>query len=109
MCNRLHATNVRLVALDECAISCTPQAQGAEVVQVTRRKNMPQKTYVRDGSNRIIVTTQQVGDNVIARDEHGEILGRSSERFHTTRARDGRLVSINTADPGLLFSNRRQR
>ena len=70
---------------------------------------MQQKTYIRDGSNRIIGTTQSVGSDIVARNERGEILGRTSERFHTTRDRDGRLVSLNTADPGLLFRNRNEK
>ena len=67
---------------------------------------MLKKTYVRDGKNRIIgsVTTGYEGSfEELVRDEHDNILGRTSERFHTTRDEHGGLVSIDTADSGLLI------
>jgi hypothetical protein len=62
------------------------------------------KEYVRDGRNRIIgnVTSGFNDESKVVRDDHG-ILGRTSDRFHTTRRTDGSLVSINSSDPGLLI------
>jgi hypothetical protein len=71
---------------------------------------MLKKTYVRDGKNRVIgsVTTGFEGSfDALVRDEHGEIIGRTSERFGTTRDGRGNLVSINSADPGLLFDRKK--
>jgi YD repeat-containing protein len=67
------------------------------------------KTYVRDGKNKIIgsITSGFSDSSSVVRDEHGCITGRTSERFHTTRDASGRLVSINTADPGLLILERK--
>jgi hypothetical protein len=63
--------------------------------------------YIKDGQNKVIgsVTSGYAGDTSIARDEHGSVLGQSSDLFHTTRERDsgGSLVSIDTSDAGLLF------
>jgi hypothetical protein len=67
------------------------------------------KTYVRDGQRRIIgsVTTGFTGAfDTIVRDESGHYLGRTSERFGTTRDEQGNLVSSNTADPGLLIKHK---
>jgi hypothetical protein len=68
---------------------------------------MLKKEYLRDGKRRVIgsVTTGYEGafDSII-RDEHEQITGRTSERFHTTRGEHGGLVSINSADPGLLIN-----
>jgi hypothetical protein len=69
---------------------------------------MLKKTYVRDGQNRIIgsVTSGFTGsfENLV-RDSHENVIGRTSERFGTTRDGHGNLISINTADPGLLFGD----
>ena len=68
------------------------------------------KEYVRDGNRRIIgsVTTGFTGAfDTIVRDESGDFLGRTSQRFGTTRDEHGNLVSINTADPGLLIGKRK--
>ena len=67
------------------------------------------KTYVRDGNRHIIgsVTTGFTGAfDTIVRDESGHYLGRTSEHFDTTRDEHGNLVSINTADPGLLIKRK---
>jgi len=67
------------------------------------------KTYVRDGNRKIIgsITTGFTGAfDTIVRDESGEFLGRTSEHFGTTRDDHGNLVSINTADPGLLIKRK---
>jgi hypothetical protein len=43
----------------------------------------------------------------IVRDEHEQIVGRTSEKFHTTRDEHGALISINSADPGLLINRKK--
>jgi hypothetical protein len=71
---------------------------------------MLKKEYVRDGKNKVIgsVTTGYEGAfESIVRDEHGRITGTTSERFHTTRDEHGGLVSVNSADPGLLINKRK--
>jgi len=67
------------------------------------------KDYVRDGKRRIIgsVTTGFSDTSSIVRDEDSEIVGRTSERFHTTRNEHGSLVSTNSPDPGLLLWRRK--
>jgi hypothetical protein len=63
------------------------------------------KRYVRNGRNQIIgnVTSGFNQGSEVVRDNHGQILGRTNELFHTTRRTDGSLVSLNTSDPGLLI------
>ena len=71
---------------------------------------MLKKEYVRDAEHRIIgsVTSGYSGAfDAIVRDEHEQITGRTSERFHTTRDERGGLVSTNTADPGLLINRKK--
>ena len=60
--------------------------------------------FVRDGNNQIIgnETRFESGDSVV-RDHNGRIFGRTSEAFRNTRDGDGKLVSRNTHDVGLLF------
>jgi hypothetical protein len=68
------------------------------------------KEFVRDGSRRIIgsITTGYTGSfETLVRDENEHIVGRTSESFGTTRDEHGRLVSINTADFGLLIGKRK--
>jgi hypothetical protein len=64
-----------------------------------------EKRYVRDGKNRIIgsVTSGFADESTVVRDEYEKIIGRTSEKFHTTRDEHGGLVSTNSADPGLLI------
>jgi len=67
------------------------------------------RDHVRDGNRRIIgsVTTGFTGAfDTIVRDGSGGYLGRTSDRFRTTRDEHGNLVSINTADPGLLIKHK---
>jgi hypothetical protein len=45
--------------------------------------------------------------DTVVRDESGDFLGRTSQRFGTTRDDHGNLVSIDTADPGLLIGKRK--
>jgi YD repeat-containing protein len=68
---------------------------------------MLKKNVIRDGHNRVIgsVTTGYAGGSSIVRNEEGRLLGRTSELFHNTRDAQGRLISVNTADGGLLFGN----
>jgi hypothetical protein len=65
------------------------------------------KKYVRDGNRKIIgsVTSgYSGGTSDVVRDDRNGITGRTSDRFQTTRDSNGRLVSINTSDPGLLIN-----
>jgi len=66
---------------------------------------MLKKTYLRDGKNRLIgsVTSGYSDTSEVIRDEHEQILGRTSERFKTVRDVHGTLMSINSSDPGLLI------
>ncbi len=71
---------------------------------------MLKKEYVRDGEHRIIgsVTNGYEGAfDTIVKDEHERIVGRTSERFGTTRDENGGLVSTNSADPGLLINRKK--
>ena len=71
---------------------------------------MLKKVYVRDAENRLIgsITTGFEGSfEALVRDEHGDVIGRTSERFGTTRDARGNLVSTNTADPGLLIGRKK--
>ena len=67
---------------------------------------MLKKDFIRDGSRKIIgsVTTgYSGGTSTVVRDERNNISGRTSERFNTTRDNSGKLISSNSADPGLLI------
>jgi len=66
---------------------------------------MLKKEFIRDGTRRIIgsVTTGYSDASAVVRDQGNRIAGRTSDRFHTTRDSSGKLVSINSADPGLLI------
>jgi hypothetical protein len=70
---------------------------------------MLQKEFIRDGKRRIIgsVTSGYSDTSAIVRDEDNEIVGRTSQRFHTTRDEHGNLVSINSSDPGLLIGRKK--
>ncbi len=71
---------------------------------------MLKKMYVRDGKNQVIgsVTTGFEGSfEALVRDENDNIIGRTSERFGTTRDEHGEVISINTADPGLLLNRKK--
>jgi hypothetical protein len=67
------------------------------------------KDYVRDGNRKIIgsVTTGFGDTTAVVRDESNKITGRSNDRFHTTRDENGKLVSINSADPGLIIGRKK--
>jgi YD repeat-containing protein len=68
---------------------------------------MLKKNVIRDGKNRVIgsVTTGFAGGSSIVRDAEGRLLGKTSELFHNTRDAQGKLVSTNSPDAGLLFGN----
>jgi YD repeat-containing protein len=70
---------------------------------------MLKKDYVRDGNRRIIgsVTTGYSDTSKTVRDDQNQIAGRTNERFGTTRDAHGRLVSTNSADPGLLIRKKK--
>ena len=67
------------------------------------------KEYVRDGKHGIIgsITSGFSDTSAVVRDENNAILGRTSERFNTVRDLHGNLLSINSADPGLLLGKRK--
>jgi hypothetical protein len=68
-----------------------------------------EKRYIRDGKNRIVgsVTSGFAAESTVVRDEHEKIIGRTSEKFHTTRDEHGGLVSTNSSDPGLLINRKK--
>jgi hypothetical protein len=68
-----------------------------------------EKDYIRDGKNRIIgsVTSGFNDTTAVVRDEHNKITGRTNERFSTTRDSSGKLISINSSDPGLLIGRKK--
>lgn len=63
------------------------------------------KEYIRDGKNGIIgsVTSGYDDESAVVRDAQNQIVGRTSDRFSTTRDAHGNLASIDTSDPGLLI------
>jgi hypothetical protein len=68
-----------------------------------------EKKYIRDGKHGIVgsVTSGFGDESTVVRDDQNQIAGRTSERFHTTRDAGGGLVSINSADPGLLINRKK--
>jgi YD repeat-containing protein len=79
----------------------------AFVYFVTGGHKMLKKNVIRDGHNRVIgsTTTGYADGTYLVRDAEGRLLGKTSEKFHSTRDAQGRLISVNTADGGLLFGN----
>jgi len=71
------------------------------------RTQQAEKNVIRDGKNRVIgsVTSGYAGGSSIVRDAEGRLLGKTSEQFHSTRDGQGKLVSTNTPDAGLLLGN----
>jgi hypothetical protein len=67
------------------------------------------KTYVRDGNRRIIasVTSGFFDETEIVRDGENQVIGKVNHRFENTRDARGNLVSVDTADPGLLIGRRK--
>ena len=70
---------------------------------------MLNKYYVRDGNRKIIgsIINGFSDTSSVVRDEDNRIAGRISERFQTTRDKDGGLTSTNSADPGLLIRRKK--
>ncbi len=71
---------------------------------------MLKKEYIRDGKNRVVGSTTSgfVGSyETIVKDAHEQVVGTTSERFHTTRDEHGGLISINSADTGLLINRKK--
>jgi YD repeat-containing protein len=68
---------------------------------------MLKKTLIRDGKNRLMgsVTSGYAGGSSLVRDADGRLLGKTSEKFHSTRDAEGKIVSINTPDAGLFFGD----
>jgi YD repeat-containing protein len=68
---------------------------------------MFKKNIIRDGRNRVVgsVTSGYAAGSSIVRDAEGRLLGKTSEKFHSTRDARGKLVSVNTPDSGLLFGD----
>lgn len=52
------------------------------------------------------VTSGFSDDSATVRDRGGRVLGHTSDRFCTTRDSSGKLLSTNTASPGLLIPKR---
>ncbi len=72
---------------------------------------MLKKSYIRDGTRRIIgsVTTGYSDSSSVVRDERNKVTGRTNDRFRTTRDAHGNVVSVNSPDPGLLIGTGKQR
>jgi hypothetical protein len=70
---------------------------------------MLKKVFIRNGANELIgsVTKGYSDTSSIVRDERNQILGRTNDRFQTTRDKNGKLLSINSADPGLLLGQKK--
>ena len=71
---------------------------------------MLKKRYVRDGRNQILgsVTTGFTGSfETLVRDPRDHVIGRTSVRFGTSRDEHDNLVSLDAADPGLLFQKKK--
>ena len=69
---------------------------------------MPLKIeYIRK-SGQILgsVTSGYSDESTTVRDRSGRVLGHTSDKFHTTRDSNGKLVSTNTASPGLLIKKK---
>jgi hypothetical protein len=65
-----------------------------------------EKKYIRDFNHRILGNVTEGFDDdhgSVVRDNDGHILGRTSTRYNETRDSSGRVVSSNSADPGLLI------
>ena len=57
---------------------------------------MLKKDFIRDGNRRIIASVTKGyggGTSDVVRDEHGKIVGRTSDLFQTTRDGSDKLVS----------------
>ena len=79
------------------------------ILGVEGKKMSLEKRFVRDGRNRVIasVTSGFSGGEEVVRDENNRIVGRTSPKFHVTRDLHNNLVSLNTADAGLLIKGKK--
>jgi len=70
---------------------------------------MLKKDFIRDGNRSIIgsVTSGYSDSSSIVRDQRNQITGRTNERFDTVRDTHGKLISTNSADPGLIIGRKR--
>jgi hypothetical protein len=68
-----------------------------------------ERKFIRDRERKVIgsVTTGFPDGVAVVRDKDNRYLGKTSERFETTRDEHGRLVSTNTVDPGLLIGKKK--
>jgi YD repeat-containing protein len=100
----IHSTIPQPTALQPLASS--ENDNGLRILHC-RRKQMLKKTVIRDGQNRVVgsTTSGYAAGTSIVRDAEGRLLGKTSETFHNTRDAQGKLVSTNTPDAGLLFGN----
>ncbi len=70
---------------------------------------MPLKIeYVRK-SGQVLgsITSGYADGTTTVRDSGGRVLGHTSDRFHTTRDANGRLISTNVDSPGLLIPKKK--
>lgn len=69
------------------------------------------KTYIRNGNRKIIasVTSGFSDETEIVRDADNHIMGKVNHRFDNTRDVHGNLLSVDTADPGLLIGKNNRR
>ena len=65
---------------------------------------MLRKRYIRNADHKIIasVTSGFSDQSSAVRNSQGQLAGRTSDRFGTTRSIHG-IVSLNASDPGLLI------
>jgi hypothetical protein len=70
---------------------------------------MLKKDFIRDGNRGVIgsVTTGYSDSSSTVRDQRNQIVGHTNERFKTVRDAHGKLVSTNSADPGLVIGRKR--
>jgi hypothetical protein len=69
---------------------------------------MLKRHFIRDGNRRIIgsITAGYSDSSSIVRDQRNQITGRTNERFNNVRDAHGKLVSANSADPGLVIGRK---
>ena len=72
---------------------------------------MLKKSFIRDGNRGIIgsVTSGFSDGSAVVRNGHNQFIGRTNERFGTTRDSHGKLISTNSPDPGLLIGRGKRR
>ena len=69
-----------------------------------------EKKFIRGGRNEILgnVTSGfHGGISSVVRDKDNRVVGYTSDTFHTTRRIDGSLVSVDTANSGLLIKGKK--